>query len=262
MAAAMSALSPSGGSSDVLGAWDGFYLTHDGATGVVGSEFTEANHHRLVGRGTLFNLRNSDVDYDLRATMPQGDFITGVGTTSTGRLNFQGNLDRYRGQGGDAGVMSAEYQLLPSRGRTNRIDALLLHPFPGIATPDVSGNGNGTFASFDDPEDPNDQPDPSFTGVGSFQISPMNDRKMFAGRVEFSRAANQLPIFSWPLLATASEDGRVIMVSQGATGRIVYDGVVVPPSTPESQTFVGGFFRLRFNDGGSVFGAINFNLSR
>ena len=41
---------------------------------------------------------------------------------------------------------------------------------------------------------------------------------------------------------------------------IVYDGVVLPAPDAESQTFVGGFFRLLFNDGRSLYGAYNFNV--
>jgi len=262
MAGAMSALSPPGGAANIEGAWDGFYQSADGATGMVGSNITHLKPPRVAGEGTLFDLENGDVSYDLEATMAQPYFITGTGAASNGRMTFQADLENFNGLGGDAGVMSAKYRFVPSRGGANTVEALLLRPFPGVATPDISGNGRGPFASFPDPNIPGDVADPSFTGVGQVQISPINERGMFAGRVDFRRAANQPPIFSWPLLATTSDNGRIIMISQGATGRIVYDGVVVPPSTPEQQTFVGGFFRLRFFDGGSLYGAINFNLSR
>jgi hypothetical protein len=94
------------------------------------------------------------------------------------------------------------------------------------------------------------------------QISPRSARGAFAGRLEFSRVPGQTPIFSWPLLATASDNGRVIMIAQGATGRAIYDGNVIPPPTPESKTFIGGFFKLQFIDGQSVFGAHNFSITR
>ena len=262
MAGAMCALSPPGGAANIEGAWDGFYLTGDGVTGTVDSNLTHLRLPRLASEGTLFGMENGDLSYYLGATMARSDFITGTGTTSNGRLTFQADLENYNGLGGDAGVMSAKYHLVPSRGRVNTVKALLLHPFPGAAAPAVSGSGSGPFVSLPDPNIPGDVPDPSFTGVGQVQISPINDRGLFAGRVEFRRAPNEPPVLSWPLLATASDNGRLIMVSQGTKGRIVYDGVVVPPSTPGQQTFVGGFFRLRFFDGGSLYGAINFNLSR
>ena len=50
------------------------------------------------------------------------------------------------------------------------------------------------------------------------------------------------------------------MISQGMTGRILYDGVVVPAPDAESRTFVGGFFRLLLNDGVTHYGAYNFSL--
>jgi hypothetical protein len=51
------------------------------------------------------------------------------------------------------------------------------------------------------------------------------------------------------------------MNSRRKTGRIVYDGVVVPGQVG-SPTLVGGFFRLAFNNGGAQFGAFNFSLSQ
>ena len=262
MAGITIALSPPGSVPDVLGVWDGFYHTDDGATGTVGSDVTQVLHPRLEGEGTLFGLENGDLSYDLRATMTRPDFITGTGTTSKGKLVFHADLQSFAGRGGDAGVKSAKYKLVPSRGGASPISALLLHPFPGAAAPDISGNGLGSFVSLPDPTIPGDVPDPNFKGVGKVRISPRNARGSFAGRVEFFIEPSPSPVISWPLLGTTSDDGRIIMISQGAAGKITYDGVVVPPSSSEQQTFVGGFFRLRFFDGGSLFGAINFNLSR
>src|SRR5205823_6102828 len=149
-----------------------------------------------------------------------------------------------------------------SRGGASRISALLLHPFPGFATPDIAGTGEGSFVSLPDPTIPGDLPDPTFMGVGRVQISSFDaDRKSFAGHVQFFLDPSQPPVFSWPLLATASDNRRVIMISQGKTGRILYDGVVLPAPDAESKAFVGGFFRLFLNDV-VQYSAFNFSLIR
>jgi len=262
MAGAMMASSLSQNLPDVQGAWDGFYLAADGATGPFSFDVTRQDFRRLEGNGLLPFVENDGLPYQFNATMPSPDFITGTGVTPAGRLNFHAGLETYTGLGGDAGVMTPKYHFVPPQGAASRISALMLHPFPGVATPDISGDGRGSFVSLPDPNIPGDVPDPTFTGIGLVQISPRNARGSFAGSVEFFREPGQPPVFSWPLLATASDNRRVIMISQGATGRIIYDGVVIPPQASESNTFVGGFFRLQFFDGQSFFGAYNFNLSR
>jgi hypothetical protein len=262
MAGAMLAVGPPTEFPDVQGAWDGFHLAEDGATGPVVADVVDQDFRRLAGAGTLYDMKKGDVAYKMRATMPRRDFMTGTGETSSGRLTFKAGLKTFKSFKGDAGVMSAEYRLVPSKGESSDVSALLLHPFPGVATPDISGSGEGTFVGLPDPERPGEAPDPAFTGVGRVQIAPRDDRGGFAGRIEFFRQPGLPALFSWPLRATASDDGRVVMVSQGATGRGVYDGAVLPAPTAESDALVTGFVRLQFFDGQSVYGAINFNVSR
>jgi len=262
MASAMMAFGPSQNPPNMEGVWDGFYLATDGATGRVESDVTRQDFRRLAGRGTLFDLQNGDVSYRFDATMARADFVNGTGEAAAGRLNFQADLETYAGRGGDAGVMFPQYHFVPSPGDSGRVGAILLHPFPGAVTPDISGSGRGTFASLPDPNIPGDVADPNFKGVGLLQISPRSARGSFAGRVEFFVDKNKSPVISWPLLATASADGRVIMVSQGAAGKITYDGNLIPAKDEKSPDFVWGVFRLQFHDGQSLFGAINFNLAR
>ena len=52
------------------------------------------------------------------------------------------------------------------------------------------------------------------------------------------------------------------MTAQGKTGKLVADGVVIRPSGggDESPMFVGGFYRLRLNDGRFDYGTYNFNV--
>jgi hypothetical protein len=238
---------------DLLGVWDGFYLADDGATGPIRTNVTLQESRRLKGDGELFDLDGSDVPYRFAETLARPDFLIGTGVTATGQLVFHAGLATYAGRGGDAGVMAPEYQFLPARGGASGASALLLHPFPGVQTPDLSGSGQGSFVSL---------PDQTFKGIGKVAISARNTRGSFAGRVEFFHDPTQSPIFSWPLLATASNDRRVVMISQGKTGRILYDGVVVPAQDATSKTFIGGFFRLIFTEGGTTFGAFNFNLTQ
>jgi hypothetical protein len=273
IAGGIMAFSPPQNLPNVLGAWDGFYLAADGATGPFSFDVTLQDFRRLEGNGLLPFLENDGLPYQFNATLARLDFIVGTGETQTGQsfpstgkkeivVDFHAGLETYTGLGGEAGVMTPQYHFVPPQGAASRISALLLHPFPGIATPDISGNGLGTFASLADPTIPGDVPDPTFKGIGQLQISPRSARGSFSGRVDFFLEQSQAPVISWPLLATASDDGRLIMVSQGAAGKIIYDGNFVPAPDAESQDFVWGFFRLQFNDGQSFFGAINFNLSR
>lgn len=243
------------------GIWDGFYLTPDGVTGFVSSDINEQKSRRLTGDGVIFDLPSGDLEYEFRATASGADAVSGTGETPTGRLTFRGDLARFAGLGGDATVLSSEYRFIPSRGVANRLSSLQLHPFPGTSTPDISGVGAGPFVSFPDPIT-GDFPDPSFMGIGRVEIAPRNGRNSFAGNVQLFLDPNEPAAISWPLLATTSNDRRVIWISQGKTGRIIYDGVVIPPQDANSDTFMGGFFTITFNDGRSIYNAHNFTLSR
>ena len=247
--------------SDFEGSWDGFYLASDGGTGPVTSDITEQKSRRLAGEGVLFDLADGDVAYQFRATLSRPDLLNGTGETSKGRLTFKGDLATFAGLGGDAGVMASEYRFIPSHGGASRISSLLLHPFPGLNSPDISGTAEGRFVSLPDPIT-GDLPDPSFMGTGRMQISPRNNRNSFAGNVQLFLDPDEPATISWPFLATTSDDRRVIWISQGRGGRIIYDGVVIPAPDAESNTFMGGFFTLLLNDGRSFYNAYNFSIRR
>jgi hypothetical protein len=89
---------------------------------------------------------------------------------------------------------------------------------------------------------------------------PHTQRDRAAGTVDAARMAAQRSrgpfLFS---LATTGDNGRVIGISQGRTGRFFYDGVVTPA---ESDTFMGGFLTLQFNDGRSLYNAFNLSIRR
>src|SRR5215203_5179586 len=116
IAGAMMALGPPQSLPDVHGVWDGFYLAADGTTGRIDSNFAQEDSRRLTGDGTLYDLGNEDLSYSLRATMARPDFIAGTGETRTGRLTYHASLETYTGRGGDAGVLSPQYHLIPSQG--------------------------------------------------------------------------------------------------------------------------------------------------
>jgi hypothetical protein len=263
---------PSDRVPNLLGAWDGFFQEADsGALGLVRSDITQQVHRRIAGDGVLLDLEGRALlnAYNFSATVVRDDFVHGTGVTGTGRLVFQAGLETYAPQppavafqtspeprAGDAAVMYPEFHFVPSRGGASRISALLLHPFSGVALPDISGGYDGPFVSLTDPITGN-PPDPTFRGIGRMQISPRN-RGSFAGRVELFLDPDQPPIISWHMLATTSDDRRVIWMSQGAAGRIIYDGVVVPEPGAGSEAFrLDGVFRLLFNNGRSLYNAYN-----
>jgi hypothetical protein len=264
LAGTLRAAGPSHRPPDMTGVWDGFFLAADGTTGLVRSEVTQQIRRRIAGAGMLLDLEGraqfNAYNFRFSATVPQDDFVTGTGVAGKGRLVFQADVATFTGLGGNAGVMAPEYHFVPSRGGAGRISALLLHPYPGVAT-DISGNGEGPFVSLPDPIT-GDFPDPSFAGIARMQIAPRSARGSFAGRVEFFLDPAQPPVISWPFLATTSDDRRVLWIAQGASGRIIYEGVVVPAPDDESGFSMNGVFRLFLNDGQSLFNAYNFNLSR
>jgi hypothetical protein len=255
LAGTMRASGPSHRLPDVQGIWDGFFLAADGATGRVRSDITAQDFRSLAGDGVLLDLESGDLAYRFRATLARPDFLTGTGVTRTGRLVFQADLTTFAGLGGDAGVMTPEYHFVPSRGDESRLSALLLHPFPGVAPPDIAGSYEGPFVSLPDPIT-GAPADSTFRGIGRMQISPRDARGSFSGGVKFFLDSHPDPLISWPFLATTSDNGRVIWISQGATGRIFYDGVVVP-APDKAVARLDGVFRLFLNDGRTLFNAYN-----
>jgi hypothetical protein len=103
--------------------------------------------------------------------MARPDFIQGNGATSTGRLNFHAELKRFSAPEGEPDANAVRYQFVPPKGRTRRVDSLLLRSFTGVAVPDTSASRGGPFVSLPDPNLQAIVPDPSFIGVGQAQIS-------------------------------------------------------------------------------------------
>jgi hypothetical protein len=254
---------------NLVGFWDGFFFGSDGQPGRVQSAITQQDFRRLAGDGALLPLGDGDPinTYAFRATMPRDDFLAGTGVTPTGRLVFQAYLETYgpkprfnfetipnpgAGDAEDAGLMYPEFHFVPSRGSVGQFGAILLHPFPGGHTPDVSGQGAGSFLSLTDS-----------TFFGALQVTTLpRERGSFYGHVDFSFPESpQHSPFSWPFFATTSSEGRILMIAQGKTGRLLYDGIAIPGGVDQTPTFVGGFYRISFLDGGFNYGAYNFNLA-
>ena len=254
---------------NLVGTWDGFYQSSGdgGVVGVLRSDITKQEHRRIVGSGVLLDLEGRalfDTINFFRGTVARDDFITGNGANATGRLVFQADLETYAPQprvsfqtllqagveddGGNASVLYPEYRFVHAKGREHRISAVLLDPFPVENPPDLAGSWTGSFKS---------NSNPTFLGGIDVEIGPLS-RGTFPGHVVFRpRSADP---FRWPFIATTSSEGRVLMIAQGKTGRIFYDGVVLPADNPK-PSFVGGFYRLSSIDGRFDFGAINFMIS-
>jgi hypothetical protein len=255
---------------NLVGTWDGFYQSagDGGAVGVLRSDITKQEHRRIVGSGVLLDLEGRSLFNTInffRGTVVRDDFITGNGANAMGRLVFQADLETYAPQprvsfqtlqeaglendGGNAGVLYPEYRFVRAKGRENRISAVLLHPFPVENPPDLAGSWTGSFKS---------NSNPTFLGGIEVEIGPLS-RGTFPGHVVFSpRSAKP---FTWPFVATTSSEGRVLMIAQGRTGRILYDGIVLP-ANESKPTFVGGFYRLMSLEGRLDFGAINFTVNQ
>jgi hypothetical protein len=256
---------------NLVGTLDGFFqdAVQGGTPGLVRSDVTRQVNRRIEGSGMLLDL-DSRVLFNtinfFNATVARADFVTGTGVTPTGRLVFQAALETYTPQpsvafqtlletglesdAGNAAVMYPEFRFVPSRGAENRLSAVLLHPFPDDDPPDLTGSWMGSFRSASDP---------TFLGDLTVEIGPRY-RGTFPGLLGFRpRSADP---FQWSFLATASGEGRVIMIAQGKTGRILYDGVVIPAGGDSKPNFVGGFYRLSSIEGRFDFGAINFSASQ
>jgi hypothetical protein len=265
---------PSDGVPNVVGHWDGFFQEADsGKRGLVRSDFTEQVHRRIVGEGLLEREDGALAPYDLSATVAADDSINGTGKTLTGRLVYHADLNTFAARGGDAaGVQHAQYRFVPARGGASGLDAILLHPFaPDTNAPDISGAiGMGTFSSTSRSD---------FVGKLAVVFQPRSqlrdDRGAFPGQVTFmpqSVVTGSLPpLVSWDLRATTSGPNpfvtpsganRFVMIAQGKIGKLVADGVTVPPKGGgNTSLFIGGFYRLQLLDGRTDFGAYNFNIA-
>jgi hypothetical protein len=244
---------------NLRGVWDGFYVTDDGTRGSVESAIREQRSRRFAGNGQLLDLATGDLPYRFLGTVTAGDFVNGTGRIRGGHLVFHGGLATFAGLGGDAGVMSLSNQF-HSHSSHGQVDTLLLHPFPGTASPDITGNAVGTFRSITDPNT-GDPPDPSFAGIARVTISSRSNRGTFTGHMDLSHGPNDPPFLSWPFLSTTSLDHQTIWVSQGATGNGVYQGAVLTGPDANTSTEIWGIFKLNFNDGRILYNTYNISFA-
>lgn len=253
LAARLRASGAPGRVPDVRGAWDGFFqpINDPDAQGLVRSVIYQQSNRRIQGDAVWLDLEGRSLfnAYNFSATVARDDFITGTGRTLDGRLVFQASLETFEGREGDAGVIDSQILLVPVRGRQDRVDSILLRPFPpSLGAPDVAGDGEGTFHSV---------LDPTFGGRLSLGISPL-DRGSFPGSLAL------LPEVglghSFQLLATTSGDRRFLMIAQGASGRIIADGVASPPR--DGVASIDAVYRLLgANERHADFGAMNFSIA-
>lgn len=237
----------------LVGTWDGFFQPADsaGTFGLVRSNITQQKNRRLAGNGMLLSLDGVPLTrYNFNATLASDDSLSGNGRTPAGRLVFNAGLETFAGRLGSAGVLHPEILFVPARGNPGRLSELLLHPFPDTHGPDISGMGMGTFQS---------QNDPNLRGDIALEIFA-RERGTFPGHVDFTPTTGSQAPFSWRFLGTTSDNGRLVFIAEGKTGKLVADGVVVPQGVSGSPVFIGGFYRLLLNNGQPDFGAYNFNL--
>jgi hypothetical protein len=235
-------------------------VTDDGTRGSVESTIREQRSRRFAGNGVLLDLPTGDLPYQFLGTVSASDVVNGTGRIRGGHLVFHGGLATFSGVGGDAGVMSLNNQF-QSHGSHGQVNTLLLHPFPGTASPDITGDAVGTFRSITDPNTGN-PPDPNFAGIAKVTISSRSDRGTFAGHMELSLGPNDPPFLRWPFLSTTSLDRQTIWVSQGATGNGVYQGAVLTGPNANTSTEIWGIFKLNFNDGRIVYNTYNISFAR
>ncbi len=250
---------------DVRGSWNGFVVTADGNLAGLRSLITRQSGRRVAGTSQFFTLETGAVFDGINfsrfgLTLARNDLLVGTGVARSGRVIIRGGLETYSAtppaipfqtslsyDSGDAGIMYPEFQFVRSQGRSRRIGGLLLRPFPGDDSTDISGVLEGF--------------DPTFGGTARIVIFPRDDRGYFSGRLELFPPGEAAKI-SWPLLGTASEQGRVIWISQGPGGMMTYDGVFVPAADDESSDSIDGIYRLLLRDGTRFYNAYNYSLSR
>lgn len=246
---------PSPLAPDLLGHWDGYFLEPGGtaAPGVVRSDVTHQGGWRFAGDGRLIEAATGAwlTPYEFGGRLETDDLFTAAGRTPAGRLAMQGSLLWYGGRHGAAGVMDAQIMLIPRRGQESQVGATLLRPFPDRNAPDVSGNGLGEFRS---------RRDSTFVGGLDLQIRP-RDRGAFPSVVSFTPLSNLHPPFTWVARATINDRGRMILIAQGKSGKMVVDGTVFPRTPGSPSTAVDGLYTLFLNDGHRDFGTYNFNLT-
>src|SRR5262249_948675 len=106
-------------------------------------------------------------------------------------------------------------------------------------------------------------------------LAPRDQRGAFPGQVTFMSQLDvpgSIPSFSWDLRATTSGPNhfitpggasRFVMVARGDIGRLVADGVVLPPlGGGNTPLIISGFYNLQLIDGRTDFGTYDFAVSR
>jgi hypothetical protein len=240
---------------NVLGHWDGYFLEAGGtaAPGLVRSDITLQHNRGIAGHGQLLDAATDArlAAYSFAGTIGSDDDVAARGRTPVGRVSLEADLQLFAGRRGDAGVMDAQVLFVPRHGLPSPVGAILLHPFPHQNAPDISGEGLGVFRS---------QLDATFAGGLALQIQP-RERGGFPGLVSFMPDTSLHAPFTWQSRATISDQGRLIMIAQGKTGRMMVDGAVFPRSKGAPSAAVDGLYTLILNDGRHDFGFYNFNLA-
>src|SRR5205807_2299727 len=103
------------------------------------------------------------------------------------------------------------------------------------------------------------QTDPTVRGTASMTFIG-HERGTFHGNFAFTptNPSPQAP-FSWPVLATTSANGKIIMVGQGKTGKISYNGAII--SRGGSPSEIWGIARLSLVDGRVLYNAHNVSVT-
>jgi hypothetical protein len=239
---------------DLRGHWDGFFLaTNDGGVvGLVGSDITGQLHRKIEGEGLLGLEGQPPLEsYDFRATVAADNVIAGTGQSTTGRVIVRGGLQTFAGAQGVAGIWDPDLLFVPARGRPVRVGATLLHPFPDDNAPDLGGYAaQGPFQS---------QTDPTFSGTGVMTFGSL-ERGSFPGSFAFTPSDPDLQApFSWPTRTTTSADGKFIMVGQGKTGRMSYNGAIIIRGG--SPSAIWGIAKLSLLDGRVLYNTYNATLT-
>jgi hypothetical protein len=244
-----------GGVPDLRGHWDGFFLPAGGAVapGLVRSDITRQLGRRVAGDGRLFDAATGArlVAYNFGGTLGADNVLTAAGQTPGGRVVLRAGLQLFAGDQGDAGVLDGQLLLVPGRGQPGLVGTLLLRPFPDADAPDVSGTGLGVFRS---------RLDPTFVGGLALQIQS-RERNSFPGFVSFTPLTSLHAPFTWQSRATINDRGRIVVIAQGKTGRMVVDGAVFPGRNGAGSIAVDGLYTLIMNSGLHDFGTYNFNLA-
>src|SRR5262249_18126062 len=101
--------------------------------------------------------------------------------------------------------------------------------------------------------------DPKFSGTGVMMFGSL-ERGSFPGSFAFTPDDPNLQIpFSWPVRTTTSADGKFIMVGEGKTGRMSYNGAIIIRGG--SPSAIWGIAKVSFLDGRVLYNAYNATLT-